>query len=43
MGATSGFKLTHFSPIVPSGPPENIRNLLGSDVFGVSKGNVEKK
>ena len=43
MGATSGLKLTHFSPMFPSGPPENIRNRLGSDVFGVTKGNIEKK
>ena len=66
MGATSGLKLTYFSPMFPSGPPENIRNRfpafglnterygvslrilsycgkLGSDVFGLSKGNVEKK
>ena len=41
MGATSGLKLTYFSAMFPSGPPENIRNRfpafgLNTERYGVS-------
>ena len=41
MEATSGLKLTYFSPMFPSGPPENIRNRfpafgLNTERYGVS-------